>query len=49
MLGLVVLGIGRVVGRRRIPDCMTEPEKYGLVSNLTRMPEAQRVNIITAK
>ena len=24
-LGLVVLGVGRVVGRRRMPECMTEP------------------------
>ena len=26
-LGLVVLGAGRVVGRRCMPECMTEPEK----------------------
>ena len=26
-LGLVVLGVGRVVRRRRMPECMTEPEK----------------------
>ena len=26
-LGLVVLGTGKVVGRRRMPECMTEPEK----------------------
>ena len=26
-LGLVVLGAGRVIGRRRMPECMTEPEK----------------------
>ena len=27
MFGLVVLGAGRVVGRRCMPECMTEPEK----------------------
>ena len=26
-MGLVVLGAGRVVGRRRMPECVTEPEK----------------------
>ena len=42
MLGLAVLGTERVVGRRRMPECMTEPEKKGKLSNLTPVPETKR-------
>ena len=40
-LGLVVLGAGRVVRRRHLPVCMTDPEKLGKVGNLIPMPEAR--------
>ena len=38
-LGLMVLGAGRVVGRRHMPENVTEPEKLGQVCNLTLVPE----------
>ena len=39
----MVLGAGRVVGRRRMSECMTEPERYGPVSNLIPVPNAKGV------
>ena len=37
-LGLVVVGAKGVVGRRRMPNCLTKPEKQGQVSNLIPLP-----------
>ena len=46
-LGLVVLGAGRVIGRRSMPECMTEPEKLGQVSNLTPVLETKGFKLLT--
>ena len=42
-LGLVVLGTGRVVGRRRMPQCMIVPKIYGPIRNLIPVPKAMGV------
>ena len=38
-LDWVVLGAGRIVGRGRMPECMSEPWKQGQVSNLIHVPK----------
>ena len=48
-LGLVVLGRGRVVERRSMPDCSAEPWEKGQVKSLNPAPEAKGVMIINAR
>ena len=39
------MGTGTVLGRRRMPECMKEPKKYGQISDLITGPKAKGVKL----